>query len=108
MTNIQEMVWHNDGHKIELKIVRSELEIVSITCPNEETGQCYVEDYGCAVRWFGDRFGMECNVGSCPAAQSIQICWTLNGSRRDLDDAQLWFMPVTDEVFNAWFVSKVN
>lgn len=104
----QEMIWHNDGHKLHLRINRCELEVVSIDCPNGESGQCWVEDFGCAVTWFVDRFGMEPNAGACPAAETIEVCWTLAGNKRDLDEAQLWFMPITDEVFQAWFTAKIQ
>jgi hypothetical protein len=106
MQNPNEMVWHNDGHVLHLKIDRAELVVVSIDCP--DLGECSSEEHGCVVRWFIDRFGMECNVGSCPASETLTICWTLSGSIRDMDAAQMWFMPLTDEVFNAWFVSRVK
>lgn len=102
----QEMVWHNDGHKIHLRINRSEVDIVEVFCPNPENGSCRTEYDGCAVEWFINRYGLECNAGSCPAAESIQICWTLIGDPRDLDSCQLWFMPLSDETFQAWLVSK--
>jgi hypothetical protein len=106
MQNPNEMVWHNDGHVLHLKIDRAELVVVSVDCP--DLGECLSEEHGCVVQWFIDRFGMECNVGSCPASETLTICWTLSGSIKDMDAAQLWFMPLTDEVFNAWFVSRVK
>jgi hypothetical protein len=106
MSNTQEMVWHNDGHVLHVRINKSELEIVSIDCPSPESGECRVEHYGCAVQWFLDRYGFECNAGACPASESIPICWTLSGDGRELDSAQLWFMPLTDEIFHAWLTSR--
>jgi hypothetical protein len=101
-----EMVWHNDGHNIHLRLNRSEVEIVSVDCPNKETGSCLIEDSECLVSMFIDRYGFDCNAGSCPAAESIQICWTIAGNTKDIDSCQLWFMPVTDETFQAWVLTK--
>jgi hypothetical protein len=102
---LEEMMWHNDGHKLILKLVKSEIEIESVYCPHGNEGECFIQDYGCAVRWFADRFGMECNVGSCYVDKSLEICWTLVGSPRDIESCQVWFMPLADEVFSAWLIS---
>jgi hypothetical protein len=102
---IEEMMWHNDGHKLILKIVKSEIEIESVYCPHGNEGACFIDDYGCAVKWFANRFGMECNVGTCYAESSLDICWTLAGNPRDIESCQVWFMPIADEVFSAWLVS---
>ena len=104
----QEMVWHNDGHAIHLRINRSEVDIVSITCPHKEGGPCTGEHGDCTVSLLIDRYGLDCNAGSCPAAESIGICWTILGDKRDLDSCQLWFMPVSDETFQAWMVNRIN
>lgn len=103
-----DMVWHNDGHKIHLRINRSEIEITEVECPNEGAGECATEYDGCSVIWFLDRYGLECNAGSCPATECIQICWTLSGDKRDLEAGQLWFMPLTDETFQAWLTSRTQ
>jgi hypothetical protein len=108
MSLTSEMVWHNDGHVIHLKINKSELEVVEVFCPNEDVGECKNEWYGCVVKWFIDSFGMECNVGSCPALPEMEICWTMSGDGREIETGQLWFMPLADEVFNAWFISRVQ
>lgn len=102
---LEEMMWHNDGHKLILKLVKSEIEIESVYCPHGNESECFINDYGCAVRWFADRFGMECNVGSCYVDKSLDICWTLVGNTRDMESCQVWFMPLADEVFSAWLVS---
>lgn len=102
----KEMVWHNDGHVIHLRLNRSELEITSIDCPAKEKSACMTEHDGCSVIWFIDRYGLECNAGSCPASEAIEICWTLSGDPRDMDACQLWFMPNSDETFQAWLTSR--
>lgn len=101
-TSSQDMLWHNDGHEITLKINKSELEILEIKCPHKTPKDCWDESQGCLVEWFISRFGMECNAGTCPASESIKLCWTIVGDIRNLDAAQLWFMPTTDETFAAW------
>jgi hypothetical protein len=101
-----EMVWHNDNHVIHLRVNRSEVEIVQVDCPSKENSACLQEGHGCVVQYFIDRFGFDCNAGSCPASAEIQICWTIGGNLRDLDSCQLWFMPITDETFQAWITSK--
>jgi len=100
------MVWHNDGHRLTLRIVKSELEVLETVCPNGDEGECLDSQYGCVVQWFVDRFGMECNAGSCPAESEMEICWTMQGNSRDIESSQLWFMPVNDDVFSAWLTTK--
>jgi hypothetical protein len=101
-----EMLWHNDGHSIILSIKKSELEVLQTNCPHEEEdGPCY-SDVGCIVQYFIHRFGMECNIGVCPPEPTLEICWALAGEPRDPDAAQLWFVPVNDEVFYAWMVTQ--
>jgi hypothetical protein len=51
---------------------------------------------------------MECNAGVCPAAENIPICWTLLGDHKNLDLAQVWFMPKTDDLFSAWLIATKN
>lgn len=103
-----EQVWHNDGHILVLRINRSELEIVQVICPVEENTEaaCKNKKDECAVRLFIYRFGMDCNGGVCPPAKEIPICWTLIGDVDDLDSSQVWFMPLTDEIFQAWMVAN--
>lgn len=102
-----EMVWHNDGHIIHLRIDRSEVNIVQIDCPNQDNDPCRLPSGDCAVKYFVELYGLDCNAGSCDASESIQICWTLGGNPHDLDACQLWFMPIDDNTFQAW-VSSVS
>lgn len=101
-----EQIWHNDKHKIVLRINKSDLEVTEVICPDSETKECITEDGECIVRWFISRYGMECNGGMCPAQSEIEICWTLVGDIRNPDASQLWFMPLSDEIFQAWLVSR--
>lgn len=102
------MTWHDDNHSIELRINKNELEIVEIVCPNDDIGLCLDPLHGCLVKYFINRYGMECNAGSCSAINIMQICWTLIGDNRIIDECQLWFMPKNDEVFAAWLTSIKN
>jgi hypothetical protein len=104
---LEELMWHNDGHEITLRIIKSEISVLEVFCPHSGNpeGACQDQSYGCLVDWFLMRYGLECNVGSCAPEEKIKICWTLQGERRDIEACQVWFMPVTDDVFSAWLVS---
>ena len=102
------MKWHDDGHYLRLRIWKSELEITEIHCPHNNDGQCYDPVYGCIVEYFIGRFGLDCNAGTCLAIDKLDLCWTISGDRRIIDECQLWFMPKTDEIFVAWLESKLN
>jgi len=108
LINDSEMLWHNDGHKLFLQINKSELEIVDVYCPNTGGGDCRHERYGCIVEFFVTRFGLDCNVGVCPAKESLTICWSLVGDKYDVEAAQLWFVPLEDDMFHAWLITKTN
>lgn len=101
--DVIEQIWHNDGHSLLLRINRSELEILEVLCPaQDEKAECKNINGECAVQWFIDRYGMDCNGGVCLAESQMKICWTLIGDKNDYESAQLWFMPNSDEVFQAW------
>ncbi len=101
-----QQVWHNDGHKIELRINKAELEVLSTICPHEDDSPCKNIAGDCVVTWFIDRFGMECNGGICPPAEFIEISWTTVGDINNFDSCQVWFMPLTDDIFSAWMISN--
>jgi hypothetical protein len=58
-----EMLWHNDGHSISLRINKSDVEILEILCPTGRAGECHHERVGCVVKYFIGRFGLDCNFG---------------------------------------------
>lgn len=105
-----EQVWHKDGHTIKLRINRAELEVLEVTCPSEERGigECLTLNNECIVSTFIMTYGLECNGGVCPAAETIEICWTIVGDKNNPDNCQVWFMPMTDDVFQAWIVSNFS
>lgn len=103
-----EMLWHNDGHSISLRINKSDIEVIDVLCPSGPDGECQQERAGCVVRYFVSRFGLDCNVGVCPAMSNLQICWSLIGDTYDIEACQLWFVPIEDEVFYAWLMTKMS
>lgn len=105
-----DQIWHNDGHKLKLKINKSDLDVVEVECPNLEKpdAECMDKSGNCVVQWFGYRFGMECNVGVCPASEVIDIAWTFVGDKESPEQSQAWFMPMSDDVFQAWLISQQN
>lgn len=96
--------WHDDGHQIWLQIVRSDISVVTVICPhtNDDAAPCRSRQAPCVVQFFVDRFGLECNVGICTPSESIDVAWTLVGDPDDLDLAQVWVIPTTDDVFASW------
>lgn len=83
---------------MHLQLKKEFVEISHVTCPG---GEC-IEDGRCVVEWFLMRFGLECNVGVCPAAADLEIAWSLTGDKSDFDVCQVWVIPVDDEAFSAW------
>lgn len=108
MTNAtEEMVWHNDGHQIVLSLNKSELRIVEVSCPHGTDGPCHNEETGCIVRWFLDRFGLDCNVGVAAPKETMAIAWTRVGEAyRPIEESQVWVIPTDDEAFSAWMVTQ--
>lgn len=108
MAKIQEIeqIWHTDGHQVHLRINKAELEVLEVTCPHEENGACKNIAGDCVVTWFVNRFGMECNAGVCQPSPVIDISWTIVGDINNFDSCQVWFMPMADEIFNAWLIAN--
>lgn len=105
-----ELVWHNDGHVLSLRIEKSELVITGILCPHvDESPDCHLTSDGCAVKWFINRFGLECNVGICSPAPQVEIAWAFTGNTElGIDSCQLWVIPTTDEFFAAWAATQIS
>lgn len=106
-----EQMWHNDGHQLILRIEKAELIVSAVICPNRNKeslpgNRCMNRDGICAVEWFIERYGMDCNGGICDATSPLSICWTLIGDHNDYESSQLWFMPMNDEIFQAWLISN--
>jgi len=102
---IHEAVWHDDGHQMHLELVKTEVVISSVSCPG---GECSHPDTDCIVRWFLERYGLECNVGTCPADPDIRIAWTYIGSKKDIESGQVWVIPSSDSLFSAWVEAETH
>lgn len=99
--------WHDDGHELWLQLVRDELVIATVLCPHsvdddEATPACRVRQAECVVQHFITRFGLECNVGTCAPEEYLTIAWALVGDPDELDLAQVWIIPTSDDVFASW------
>ena len=118
-----EVVWSNDGHTIMLHIDKDNLEILDVSCPHDLALRNDIEEeaiadevvghpglagskVGCIVKHFVNLYGFECNIGSCAPEPVLEISWCLHGSIDDIDQAQLWFVPIKDEVFYAWMTQR--
>lgn len=100
----REAVWHNDGHRIKVVLNRTLLDVTALPCPfdSDEDRACRHDDTPCIFGYFVDLYGAECNIGVALATPTMQVAWSLLGSRRLLDECQLWFMPVEDEAFASF------
>lgn len=101
-----ELLWHTDGHSIRMRLNKTDVEIIETICPNHETAECKNARVGCIVQFFISRYGFECNVGVCPMQEVLEISWSLSGDVNDPEACQLWFVPMNDEAFHAWLISK--
>jgi len=104
------MDWHDDGHTIALQIIGADLRIVGMFCPHEsdQTKPCRHPRHGCIVKSFVDRYGLDCNVGSCPAASQVTLCWTNVGDPDDIETMQIWVIPRNDDVFGSWLENQAR
>lgn len=100
----QTLRWHEDGHVLWLQLVRDELTVATVICPNanDSDGECRSRQVPCLVQHFLDRFGLECNVGVCAPEERLEVAWTVVGDKDDLDLAQVWVIPLTDDVYASW------
>lgn len=101
-----EIVWHNDGHSINLTINKSNIVVSSVICPGHEDRACKVGQFTCIVTWFLDVYGLECNVGICEASPTVEIAWSAVGDFDDPQLCQVWVIPINDEAFSAWLVTQ--
>jgi hypothetical protein len=99
----QEMMWYDDGHSMFLELNRTEVLITTVMCSGAADSPCRQNKrIGCLVQHFLGRFGLEVNVGVCPAAEQIPIAWAVVGDPMDVDLCQVWVVPTGDDVFAAW------
>lgn len=109
MEDDKEVSWHNDGHVLVMQLNHSAVKIIEVICPHASSDEatCRHADAKCAVEWFINRFGLDCNVGVCPPQENLQVAWTFAGEwHHELDQGQIWVMPVDDEAFSAWIITQ--
>jgi hypothetical protein len=108
VTTTEEMVWYNDGHLVYLTINRSEVVISHIHCPGGEERACQKGRFECIVKYFLETYGLECNVGTCECAPSLELAWAAIGDFDDAEQCQVWVIPTSDEAFAAWLITQTD
>jgi len=105
-----QLEWHEDGHELWLQLVRDELVVATTLCPHggESDAPCRVRQAPCVVQHFVERFGLECNVGVCAPEERLAIAWAVTGDPDELDLAQVWIIPVTDDVYASWRATQIT
>lgn len=104
-----EMVWHKDGHSLNLRLEKSILVVDKVNCPHEsaEDKPCHLTKEGCAVAWFISLYGLECNVGVAEPQPVLNVAWTYVGDPEDgINTGQVWIIPEDDEFFKAWSATQ--
>lgn len=106
-----ELVWHNDGHFIELYINKEDIRVTPLACPNGEKSNapCYHEGVsGCIVKHFIKTYGLETNIGMCDASPRIEIAWASDGSKWDIDLVHFYMTPIDDPAFKDWLSAQLS
>ncbi len=110
MSQVEELVWHNDGHQVLILVDREDVAISLQYCPHngKEGGDCWSEEIGgCVVRYFVDIYGFACNLGMAPASEFKEISWALRRGR-DIDTSEVRIMPTADEEFSTWMEEQME
>lgn len=105
----QDITWNKDGHVVSLQIEKNSLVVTGVYCPHSESENkpCYLTEDGCAVKWFLQVYGLECNVGIVAPSPEIEIAWSIVGNPVEgLGVCQVWVIPVDDEFFSAWAIAQ--
>lgn len=106
-----EMLWHKDGHSLNLRLEKSLLVVDRVNCPHAEAEDkpCHLTKEGCAVEWFISLYGLECNVGVAEPTPTLSVAWTYIGDPSDgIGAGQVWIIPENDEFFKAWSDTQLN
>ena len=104
------LIWHPDGHAIDLLLNKEEIKVSSNVCPHGESvdADCYHEGVsGCIVKYFINVYGLESNIGQADVAPRIEIAWSVTGSKWDPDLVTLYVIPVDDPTFAEWLSSQM-
>lgn len=107
--DLRELVWHDDGHGIYLRIEKDKITVNPAPCPHSrsEESACYHRGVsGCMVEYFVQMYGLEVNEGICPPSEEMEVAWAFHGDLYDIDASQVWIIPKADEDFAAWLVAE--
>lgn len=96
-----DVVWHDDGHRLWLELNRDSVVVLSVFCPGPDA-KCRNRHNRCVVTEQIDRYGLECHVGQCPPDEHLSIAWSLKGDIDDPDESQVWVISTTDSLFASW------
>lgn len=110
MSDELELVWHNDGHFIELYLNKDDIKVLPLACPHGEKkeSECYHDGVeGCIVKYFVKMYGLETNMGTCDISPRIEIAWCSNGSQWDTDLVNFYMMPIDDPAFKEWLSTQI-
>ena len=103
---VDDVVWHKDGHQLYVQLNRSELSVLMTLCPGHADRECRVGKFDCIVEWFVSRYGLDCNVGVSEVSSEMEIAWSVQGDTDDADLCQVWIIPTKDEAFAAWLETQ--
>lgn len=45
-------------------------------------------------------------MGVCAPTERLDIAWALVGDSDDLDSAQVWIIPTSDDVYASWRITQ--
>lgn len=109
--SFRELVWHDDGHQIYMRLEKSLVRVNPMDCPFEDSEEafCYHMGVGgCAVRFFIQMYGLDVNVGVADPMSEMPISWAMQGDKVAIDQAQVWIIPNHDPQFAAFLEAERN
>jgi len=106
---INELLWHDDGHQIYLRLEKSLVRVSPMDCPFQEApdAACYhVGISGCSVKYFVQMYGLDVNVGVADPVAEMPISWAIQGDAYSIDHTQVWIIPNSDTQFAAFLETQ--
>ena len=99
--------FHNDGHRISLRVEQGRVIVRPEPCPHkgDREAACYSSEIpGCAVNHMISAYGLELNLGACPAESTLEIAWYCREWKPwSMLDSEFRYMPIADTDFHDWF-----
>lgn len=105
MTLMDEFRWNVDGHRINLTLRDTIVDVTPSICPHggAEDAECYHSGIGgCLFKYFVTMYGLETNTGNVEAAPSVEMAWCKEGSDWEIDLMKFLMIPVNDPYFKDW------